>query len=517
MRALLKSRVGVTVLACAVAIGFISSGLVQVRHHGPPPPFHATSQALTTYHYDNSRDGVDAADPAFRKLGWAWTTGSSRIDGDVYAEPLVYAGDVYVVTEADELYALSPRTGAVLWQLQVGTPVQATAVRSAPSVGSHCGNVFPLGITGTPVIDPKTGVMYLAAEEQRSGSPTWRGIEHALVAVDLHHRRIEWQRSIDPPGQGDGQHGTYVIPAEQQRSALTLASGRVYVELGGLSGDCGAYHGFVVSLPESGSEPLTSYETPSPHEDALWAPSGAAVSSGGDLYVATGNGAVSDSRFEMDNAVIELSPSLKVLSYYAPADWSIMNRDDLDLGSAGPLLLPGGNLVFEAGKPSFAAPDGKDLTSFGYLLDAHHLGGLGHPLYRGDVCPDAGFVYGGEAATEVDLNGARTLVVFVPCSGGTVALAVHGGKHPSFERIWVVSGGSPNGPPIVAGGLVWAISTGADYSGAAGGYLYGISEATGKVRVIERLDDPVDHFVTPAAGDGQLFIGLAGGIEEFRP
>jgi outer membrane protein assembly factor BamB len=510
-------RVIVTIVACLVAIGFVASGLARVIHHGPPPPFRANRQSITTYHFANSRDGLDLGDPSFRNLGFDWSDETNLIDGAVYAEPLVWSGRIYVVTEADVVEALDAETGLVDWQVTVGTPVQAATVHAAPGVGPGCGTVFPLGITGTPVIDTAKNTLYLAEETQRRGTSGWQGVEHRLVAVGLTHGRVLWSRRIDPAGYGDGRHGTYLVPAEQQRAALTLANGRVYTEFGGLSGDCGTYHGFVVGVPTRGSGTMVVYRTPSPTEDAIWAPSGAAVDAAGDLFVATGNGSTRDPTFKMDNAVIELSPTLHVVSYFAPSDWSLRNGQDLDLGSAGPLLLPGGRLLFQAGKPGYASPQGGTRESFGYLLEVGRLGGLGRPLFRGFVCPGSESVFGANAAGTFTVNGHRTVLVFAACSGGTVALAVTTGRRPAFRRIWVASAGDPNGPPIIAGGLVWAVSTGADGAPGASGWLYGMSPITGTVLVTEQLDQPVNHFATPAAGDGQLVIPLTNGVEEYRP
>ena len=472
------------------------------------------AQTLLTYHYGNTRQGVDTGDPSFRHLTKAWTTNGLKISGDIYAEPLIDNGTVLVVTEEDDVYALSAKTGAVEWKVNVGKPARSGSVQAGPGLGG-CGDIFPLGITGTPVIDPTRGVLYLAAEEQKPGTSTWTGVEHVMVALRLSDHKILWTRRIDPRHSGNGNGGTYIIAAEQERSALSLVNGRVYVEYGGLSGDCSAYHGYVVSLPESGTGSLEVYKTPSAREDAIWATSGAAANASGDLYVATGNGSDSDTTFKMDNAVIELSPSLKVISYYAPKAWSAMNDNDLDLGSDGPTLLPGESLLFESGKAGYLSGDSGAMQSWGYLLNPKSLGGVGHPLYRGVVCPDTGFVFGANATAVVKVNGVARTLVFVPCPSGTVALEVKTGSHPSFTRIWQASEGDPNGPPILAGGLVWAISIGAD-GGNGGNVLYGMSPATGKVRVSEQLS-PVDHFVTPAAGEGEILVGTTDGVDAFRP
>jgi outer membrane protein assembly factor BamB len=471
---------------------------------------------LVTYHYGNDRQGLDSKDPSFRHIHVAWTTNGSRIRGAIYAEPLIYDGMVLVVTEEDDLYALSATTGAVKWKLNVGKPAESGSVQAGPGL-SGCGDIFPLGITGTPVIDANTGVLYLAAEEQAAGTSTWTGVRHVMVAVRLSNHKIAWKREIDPSHAGNGENGTYIVAAEQQRSALSLVDGRVYVDYGGLDGDCSIYHGYVLSLPESGRGALGVYKTPSNREDAIWATSGAAADASGDLFVATGNGAHGPGQsFDYGDAVIKLSPSLKVMGYFAPRTWAYLNNRDLDLGSDGPTLLPGDGLLFQSGKAGYAKGVGGTEKSWGYLLNPKSLGGIGHPLFQGSVCPNAGYVFGANATAIMNVHGASKLLVFVPCPSGTVALAVKTGARPSFSRIWEASQGNPNGPPIVAGGLVWAISTGADGGGGPANILYGMDPATGRVFVTERLA-PVGHFVTPAAGDGEIVVGTTDGVEAFRP
>jgi outer membrane protein assembly factor BamB len=472
-----------------------------------------TPTSLTTYHYDNARDGVGPASPGLSHLVQAWS--NENIQGAVYAEPLIYGGVVLVATENDYLYALSVKTGAIAWHVKVGAPAQSSSVQAGPGLAS-CGDVYPLGITGTPVIDTAKDVLYLAAEEQRPGTTSWKGIGHFLVAISLSHHRILWQKSIDPPGYGDGSGTSYVIAAEQQRSGLTLANGRVYVEFGGLAGDCSAYHGFVVSRADTGAGGLSVYKTPSPREDAIWATSGAVVDGKGQLFVATGNGANGPGqRFDFGDAVIKLSPGLRAMSYFAPSSWAYLNNADLDIGSDGPTLLPGGKYIFQSGKAGYASGDGGSLESWGYLLSVSSLGGIGHPLFQGQVCPDAGFVYGANAAATVKISGVSHTVVYVPCPSGTVALEVVYGKRLSFHRIWEASNNAPNGPPIVAGGLVWAVSTGADGDTGPSNVLSGMSLVTGKV-VVTRQIGPVENFSTPAVADGLLVIGTASGVEAYK-
>ena len=173
----------------------------------------------TMYHANPARTGYVAAMPDPARLTTLWTT---RLDGAVYAEPLVVGGHVLVATENDSLYALDAHSGKVLWRRNVGTPARQAEL--------PCGNIFPLGITGTPAYDARTGLVFAVAETT--------GPVHVLVGVDVKTGRLAVRRTIDPPG----------LPplAYQERGAVALAGDRVYVAFGGLAGDCGNYRGLVV-------------------------------------------------------------------------------------------------------------------------------------------------------------------------------------------------------------------------------------------------------------------------------
>ena len=155
--------------------------------------------------------------PAPNSLTNLW---QQPLDGAVYAEPLVVDGEVIVATENDTLYALDARSGQIQWHTTVGTPV--------PLSDLPCGNIDPLGITGTPVYDPQTGLVFAVAEIQ--------GPAHLLVGVDVKTGQVKVRRQVDPPGANPQVH--------QQRAALALYGGKVYIAFGGLYGDCGDYHGY---------------------------------------------------------------------------------------------------------------------------------------------------------------------------------------------------------------------------------------------------------------------------------
>jgi outer membrane protein assembly factor BamB len=421
----------------------------------------------------------------------------NSLSGAVYGEPLVYDGTVYVATEDDTIYAIAATTGAVRWKLQVGTAVSISVVDSAPTLSGGCGDIDPLGITGTPVIDPATGELFVAEETETAGAGDWQHIRHLLVAVSLRTHRELWQRDVDPPRPNTA--GTYYIPAEQQRPALTLAGGRLYVPFGGLDGDCGQYHGYVEELAESGSGPLGTYQVPTQREGAVWETNGLLVAADGDLYFATGNGSSNDvADFDEGNSVVEVSASLRRLGVWAPSNWVQLNDADWDLGSGGPIQVPGTSLLFVAGKP---ATNG----SFGYLMTEGRLGGIGHGAYTGAVCRSGG-VFGADASDTVGSGSHERIFVYAPCGSGTEGLEVTTSP-PSFHQVWSPSTGAPNGPPIVAGGMVWALAWNSNE-------LYGMSPTTGRVAV-ERVTAQLEHFATPGVGDGMLLVPTSGGVEAF--
>ena len=479
-------------LAALVPATSASATPATTRHFTRSAPS-ASLGDLTTYGYGNARSDDDAVDPAISKLSEAPVWDDS-LGAGVYGQPLVYDATVYVGTEDDTIYAIGAKTGKVVWSVHVGTPATTSVVDSAPTLSSGCGDIDPLGITGTPVIDTAAGEIF-AAEETEVGGDSWQDVQHWLVAVSLATHKELWHRQVDPPYGNQSNH--YYIPAEQQRPALTLWDGRIYVEFGGLDGDCGQYHGYVVSVPVPGRGPLVSYQVPTQREGAIWGTGGAFVSSSGDLYVATGNGSSdSVSSYDEGNSVVELSPALVRLGYWAPSNWVQLNDDDWDLGSAGPVDVPGTSLLFVAGKP---AANG----SFGYLMQVSHLGGIGKGAFTGPLCLSGG-AFGADATDVIGTGGRSRTYVYAPCGSGTVAVEVDASAM-TFKRVWSASTGSPDGPPVVAGGLVWA------FNWASGG-LYGMGPATGQV-VLERSTAALEHFATPSVGDGRLFVPTQDGVE----
>ena len=382
-----------------------------------------------------------------------------NLDGAVYASPIVARKMTIVVTENDTVYAFNGNYHQV-WRRHLGTPAAQSEL--------PCGDIFPLGITGTPAYSAKTGLVYLAAE---FGNP----VRHRLFALRVGSGRIASNRTLDFSG--------VQTSAMQERGALAIAGGRIWTPFGGLAGDCGGYKGRVVGWPLTGKGKAIRYTVPTAREAGIWTPPGPTVDNNGNLLVAVGNGASGPGdRYDHSDSVLHIrSSDAHLFSSFSPSTWASDNQSDLDLGSQGPAIV-GGKWVFSAGKSGNA-----------YTLRLSHLGGVGGAVSRRSLCTS----FGGTAVAGS--------VVYVPCTDGVRAVRV--GSSGRMSVLWHASS-SITGSPVIGGGQVWALDPGA-------GVLHALGKGGGRGHAAVSVGS-VSRFATPALSGRRILVGTLSGLTVLR-
>jgi outer membrane protein assembly factor BamB len=404
------------------------------------------------YHGDASHSGRSPSMPA--ASGSLRVIESIKLDGAVYASPIAVDGVIVVATENDSVYAFDPH-GKQLWHVSAGPP--------SPAYQRPCGNIDPLGITGTPVYSAQTGEVYLVAER---GGP----VGHDLIALDLHTGKVRWRKDIDLPGATPA--------AMQQRGALAITGGRVWVSFGAQFGDCSNYKGRVIGVRLDGTGAPVRYQPSPRRQGGIWNPAGPAVDAAGDLYVVSANGSsFPGDAYDHTNSVLEVSSSGKLVSSFAPADWAQNNEGDVGLGSQG-VALVGTKWAVLGGKSGPV-----------YVLRQGHLGGIGGQVSATNVC----LSYGGPA---VDGN-----VVYLPCTDGVRAVRIDSAGR--LDELWHASD-AVDGSPVVGGGRVWALDQ-------TGGVLHALDPATGQTRQQVPVGE-TSRFATPAIYGSLVVVPTLAGV-----
>lgn len=432
----------------------------------------------------NGAPGTTGAPGAPVALSTRWK--AVPLDGAIYARPVVAGNIVVAATENDSLYGLDAGDGHIVWgPTHVG---DAVALADLESQGKPrgCGNINPLGITGTPVLDPATNLVYAVAETSngKSAPPS-----HELVTIDAGTGAPRGSGvPIDPAGAN-----TALL---QQRPTLLLANGNVYIGLGGLYGDCGDYHGWLVSVPLAGSAAPRFYEVaadpgnPDNHAGAIWAPTGPVVDDQGRVFVSTGNSFdPPDNSYDRSDGVIALSPTLDEVGYFAPSTWREDNDRDADLGSTSPVLLPGHRL-FEIGK-----------GGTGYLVATDRpgpnpLGGVGGQLASVQVCPS----YGG--------NTFRDPYIYVACDNGMHAVRLDATRDPPTLQAEWRTAVAASGPPVFAANTMWATDP-ADQA------IIGVDPATGAEVARQDHLGQLTRFSAPTIAGDAMYLATANTVTSF--
>jgi hypothetical protein len=439
----------------------------------------ADAQSVLTYHGDAGRSGHYVV-PA---LTWARAPGihldpgfAPRFPGRLDAQPLFWqppgaaAGLLIVATENDIAAAIDAGSGNTLWTRRLGRPV--------PLSDLLCGDIDPVGVTGTPVIDAPSQTLYLDA---MAGGPS--GPRHLIFALSLADGAPLPGWPVDVGATLAARGLRFNAPLENQRGALAVLGGRVFVPYGGHVGDCGDYHGWVVGVGLQNPGDIVAWRTTAA-KGGIWTPGGIACD-GRRLIFATGNtrGAV---RWGDGEAVFRLAPDLartgRTQDFFAAADWRALDATDEDLGASNPLplVVPAGQGV----QPLVLAL-GKDARA--YLLDRDDLGGIGGELTARTVSIDrvhaSPAAYPAADGVMVAFEGQGAHCPNPRTNDALTVLKIRAGAPPSLSTAWCGAFAGRSAPIVTttdrrSDPIVWILGAQGDnrlhgFRGDTGAVLFG--------------------------------------------
>ncbi|KAL2757269.1 hypothetical protein ACRALDRAFT_1079561 [Sodiomyces alcalophilus JCM 7366] len=386
------------------------------------------------------------------------------------AKPLVYTpagGPELLITSSEKniIRIFDAKTGAILNQRLLQAPFSRD--------DSNCGDIPNwIGITGTPLIDPETDIMYLFSKGYREGttSGTANGI-YKMYA--LHVPSLEdaegFPLLIDGANADNDPARYFVGGVALQRPALADMHGHI---VAGFGSHCGRwnYTGYLLAVSKTPGVGVTSMwateyppgaPSPQPLDLALerggkagiWQSGFGLPVTGNSVFFVTGNGqgmhngnvpasgrspmsSLSHSTVRMD-----LSPDGKwsQVDYFQPYDYTSLNAGDRDVGSSGFALLDGS--VFRgAGVDRMGVIAGKEGRA--YVLNANELGGFRQGPGNFDntiqTIELGGAVYGGFGS--------------YPLEGGYIYVTTVGGPLKAFRM-----GHDADGKPVfsLAGESEW--------------------------------------------------------------
>jgi hypothetical protein len=490
-------RLASTILACLLCVTWRAAGAAV-----------SADGTISTYHGDPARSG----DYIVPTLSWqALRTVhrdegfDGRVPGHVYAQPLYWRlpgaahGLILVATESDVVVALDAVTGRTAWSVTLG--------RAIPLSALPCGDIDPLGITGTPVIDPAAGAIYLDALVEQNGAA-----QHLVFGLRLRDGAVlpGWPINVEAALRNFGIN--FISREQNQRAALAFLDGRVFVSYGGNFGDCGSYHGIILGIDAVAPRAVAAWATRG-LKGGIWAPAGISIADG-SLFFTTGNTEVS-SRWDDGEGVFRLRPSLARSSnpedYFAPTNWKQLDDEDLDItgSSAMPIDVPG-----PVGIAHRLVVFGKDGNA--YLLNRDDLGGIGRQIAiraaGGIPIITSPAVHSGREGTWIVYQ-ARDATC--PNGGGGAGLAALRVTAADLLPLWCTPFDG-RGEPIVtttdgaANPIVWAVSAG------GGDQLQAMRGDNGAPLWTSHQRIPgLRHFVTILAAGDRFYIAGDGRITAF--
>ncbi len=490
---------------------------------------------------DNLRTGWDSHEPGLSPATVSGPTFGqifhTRLNGQIYAQPIVAGHVLIVATETNHVYGLNAATGAVEWSRYLGPAEWASTL--------NCNDLAPsVGVTSTPVYDGRSGTVYLIAVVAGAPAPALPHVYAYALSAHTGSVRAGWPIAIH--GSPVNEPSAIFNPlTERQRASLLLLNGWVYVAFASYC-DFEPYAGYVAGVNTSTRKQTlwTDEAGLTDSQGGIWQSGGGLMSDGpGRIFLSTGNGvspppsAGTSPPPELGDSVVRLSVAatggLSAADYFSPANAPTLDAADEDYGSGAPVGLPFGTLAY----PHLLVQAGKDGRIF--LLNRDNLGGReqgpggtdrvvsqagpyqgqwGRPAAFG---PDASPVTGQTSDDYLYYIGKydqMRYLQFGADSSGTPALADVANTSTSF--------GYTSGSPVVtsdgsdpASGVVWAVD--ATGPSGAGATLVAFDAAppstcaaTAPCTMSPIWSAPIGtaaKFTIPATDGGRVYVGTRSG------
>jgi len=509
-----------------------------------------TSNSSGTNSFDPMRDGWDSNEPHLKptdvsssSFGQIFQT---QLQGQVYAQPIVANNNLIVATEDNFVYGLDPQTGNISWTrnlskddtLNTGLPAQYPWPAGSQTVS--CGDLLPnIGITSTPVYNPTTDSVYFVNK--------WdNGADHSNAHYFLHS--VDPATGIERPNfpheisGSPSNDSTIAFDAftQLQRPGLLLLDGAIYIGFGShcdyAAGGSRPYRGFIVGVDASSGSQTAMWTTETSVASAggagVWQAGTGLMSDGpGRIFFSTGNGvappvptgatsllgsAASTVRTFSESIVrLQVQPdrSLAAADFFSPSNADVLDLQDLDISSGGPVALPDSFST----SPHLLTVQGKDGRLF--LLNRDSLGGrvaangtdraLGVTA-TGDAQYGRQAVWGGDGGYVYNSTYDRGLRAYVYglTTNGQPSLTDVGGSQTRYF-------GFGSGSPIVtsdgtasSSATVWVITEAG--SDGSNGTLHAFNSVPTNGIMDEIYTAPIGFatkFSTPMAYNGRIYVG----------
>jgi outer membrane protein assembly factor BamB len=539
-----SSVFGAVLLIALLGLHLVScNGNSPAKQSAPPPPPGTTGTNVTTYHNDNARTGQNLSETILTPSNVNSSSFGKlfviTVDGKVDAQPLYLTqvsipnqgmhNVLYVATEHGSVYGFDADTGKALWQ------VSMLAAGETTSDDHSCGQITPeIGITSTPVIDPKAGphgTIYVVAMS-KDGSGSYHQRLHALDATtgaEEFNGPQDIQASF--PGNGDNSSGGKVVFAPGQyaeRAGLLLQNGVVYT---GWTSHCDArpYTGWIMGFDQSTLAQVSVLNvTPNGNEGSVWmSGAGLAADTSGNIFLLDANGTFDTtldangfpSQGDYGNAFLKISSAnrqLAVADYFEMSNQGAENGSDEDLGSGGALVLP--DLQDSSNQTQhLAVGAGKDANI--YIVDRDAMGKFN---------PNTNNIY-------QEIQGALAGSVFsMPAYfNNTVYYGAVGDNIKAFAITKAQLGSTPTSqtsnafgypgatPSISANGTSNAILWVAENGGNAVLHAYDATNLAHELYNSNQASGGRDQFgagnkfITPMITNGKVYVGTTNGVGVF--